>query len=87
MIGGFNGWGESTVMTPSDDFLTWTGEVTLSAGDEFKFRANDAWDVNLGGSLTNLVQGGDNLKATEAGTFIVTLDLSVNPYSATMVKK
>ena len=87
MIGGFNGWSESTVMTPSADMLTWTGEVTLTAGDEYKFRANNGWDINLGGELTNLTQNGDNLKATETGTFTVTLDLSTNPYSATLVKK
>ena len=79
------GWNASTALT-SDDYLVWKGEVTFGAG-EFKFRANDAWDVNLGGSLSDLSQGGDNIPAPEAGTYVVTLDLGKIPYSCTLVKK
>jgi hypothetical protein len=59
----------------------------MSAGDEWKFRANDGWDINLGGSLSNLTQGGDNIVCSEAGTFTITLDLSSLPYTATVVKQ
>ena len=74
-------------MTPSADYLTWTGEFALSAGDEWKFRANDGWDINLGGALDNLVSGGDNFKCTETGTYVITLNLKARPYTATVVKK
>lgn len=80
------GWDASTALTPSADFLTWTGEVTLSDG-EFKFRANNGWDINLGGDLFNLTAGGANIASPGAGTYTVTLDLSQVPYSATLVKK
>ena len=87
MIGDFNSWGSSVAMTPSSDFLTWTGELTLDAGQGWKFRANDGWDINLGGSLSNLVWNGDNISALGAGTYEVTLDLTTLPYTATAVKK
>lgn len=86
-IGGFNGWGAQTEMTPSDNYLKWTGEVTFAAGDEWKFRANDNWDINLGGSVSNLVLNGSNLAAPGAGTYEVTLDLSALPYTCTYVAK
>lgn len=85
MIGGFNGWGSQTVMT-STDGLVYTGTVALSAGDEFKFRMNDNWDINLGGDTDNLTVGGANIVVKEAGNYTVTLDLSKVPYSCTISK-
>ena len=90
MIGGFNGWGESLAMTPkvtSATDIKYEGEVTLKAGEEFKFRANDGWDINLGGTFDNLTQGGANLSVSEDGTYTVVLDLSTLPYKATLTKK
>ena len=84
LIGGFNGWGSSEALTPSENFLQWEGDVTLAEGDEFKFRANDGWDINLGGTLQDLTQDGPNLVAPSAGTFHVVLDLQFLPYSATL---
>ena len=82
-----NGWDASTPLTPSADFLVWTATVHLGAG-EFKFRANDDWDINLGGDMANLTPGGDNMKAPgEEGDYEVTLDLSQVPYTCTVVKK
>lgn len=82
-IGSFNGWSESVALTPVDDTkLQWTGTITLSEGDEFKFRCNNDWAINLGGEDEfNLVPGGANLKAPGAGTYTITLDLSVVPYA------
>lgn len=80
------GWDASTALTPSADFLTWTGTVTLKGG-EFKFRANDAWDINLGGELQNLTQDGANIPSPGEGTYLITLDLSQLPYAATLVKQ
>lgn len=88
MIGDFNSWGSSVAMTPSDDFLTWTGELTLAAdGQGWKFRANDGWDINLGGTPGNLTFGGSNIDSFGAGTYTVTLNLATLPYTATIVKK
>lgn len=84
LIGGFNDWGGDVELTPSDDFLTWTGTLTLENDSEWKFRMNNEWDINLGGTDSDLTQGGDNL-SNEAGTYTVTLDLSKLPYSCTVV--
>lgn len=80
------GWDASTNLTSADG-LVWTGEVTLAGSGEFKFRANDAWDINLGGDLANLTPGGDNIATPGEGTYVVTLDLSQMPLQATLVKK
>lgn len=86
-IGGFNGWGSQENLAPSADFLIWTGSVKMGAGDEWKFRFNDDWGINLGGALDNLVSGGPNILQAEAGTYTVTLNLSAVPYTATVVKQ
>ncbi len=84
-----NGWDASTPLTPSADFLTWTGTVTLKGG-EFKFRANDSWDVvNLGGNLEFLSTdgGAPNIPSPGEGTYELTLNLGSYPYTATLTKK
>ncbi|MGN1221001.1 MAG: SusE domain-containing protein, partial [Candidatus Cryptobacteroides sp.] len=48
MIGGFNGWGGDADMTFDPETLMYVGEVTLNAGDEWKFRFNGGWDYNYG---------------------------------------
>ena len=81
VIGGFNGWSESLPLT-SEDGLFWTGTITLNEGDEYKFRCNNDWAINLGGADEyNLVPDGANLKAPAAGTYTITLDLSMVPYA------
>ncbi|MCC8071218.1 MAG: hypothetical protein LIO90_05385 [Bacteroidales bacterium] len=81
LIGGFNGWEGSVAMTSSEDNMVWTlTDVALSAGDEVKFRANDGWDVNLGGTFDELWQGGDNLVIAEDGTYDVTLYIGAPSY-------
>lgn len=77
------GWDGSTALTPSEDFLTWTATVDLTEG-EFKFRANDAWDIDFGGSLDNVVYKGPNIAWSTAGTKTVTLYLGQRPYTATV---
>ena len=59
--------------------------VALDAADEFKFRQDKAWTVNLGGDFEALgsefavSQDGPNIKVGAAGVF----DLFVNPDAAT----
>lgn len=86
-IGDMNGWAEEVAFTPSADYLTWTGEVTFAATDTWKFRANDNWDINLGGQASNLVFNGDNLPAPGAGTYTIKLDLTKIPYTCSYTAK
>lgn len=89
IIGDFNGWAQSEAMTPSDDMLTWTVTATMSAGQSWKFRMNDGWNINLGGSIDSLTGFGNpaNLTCGADGTYEITLHLDTLPYTATMVKK
>jgi len=49
--------------------------VTLNlTAKSFKFRANDAWEYDLGGSISALTPGGANIDVTEAGNYTITLD-------------
>ncbi|MBR0180319.1 MAG: DUF5115 domain-containing protein [Prevotella sp.] len=66
------GWGDDTDMTYNPETRAWEATIELAA-DELKFRANDGWDINWGGSVDNLTQGGANLKINEAGTYFVQL--------------
>lgn len=76
-------WSDDTNMTWDAVNGRFTVTLNLTAA-AFKFRANDGWDYNLGGSLTALTNGGDNIAVTEAGNYTITL----NPWTkvATMTK-
>lgn len=82
------GWDNSTPMVYNAETKVWTVTTTLEGGKSFKFRANDGWDINLGGDIANLSYGGDNIAVAESGTYLITLNLS-NPaaYSYTIVKQ
>ena len=66
------GWDTDTDLAYDAESGLWKGTVELAA-DEYKFRANDGWDINWGGALDALTQGGDNLKIGEAGTYAIEL--------------
>ncbi len=78
-----NRWGLIGGATPggwdTDTFMTWDAvnkvfTVTLEmTADEWKFRANGGWDVNLGGDIGALTAGGSNM-AVAAGNYTITLD-------------
>ena len=59
--------------------------VKLAAGDEFKFRKNQSWDVNLGGDFGSLdsdfsvTQDGPNIKVGADGVY----DIYLNPTDGT----
>ena len=89
------GWDNSTVMAYSATTKKWTVTVALTAGKAYKFRANNAWDINLGdfdagkpGVGTVMSYGGKDIIVASAGTYLITLDLS-NPraYTYTAVKQ
>ena len=80
------------------DLETWATEdgnhvvakaVRLSKDDEFKFRKDQSWDVNMGGEFTGLdsefavSQDGPNVKVGADGTYDLWLDLSSNTVSVT----
>jgi len=77
------GWSDDTNMTWDAVNGRFTVTLNLTA-NSFKFRANDSWDYNLGGSLTALTNGGDNIPVAEAGNYTITL----NPWTkvATVTK-
>lgn len=64
-------------------YMVWTGTLTLTAGDEWKIRANNEWTVNFGGvdngsfatdgSPVELAMNGNNFVAAEDGTYNITL--------------
>ena len=81
-------WDNSTALTYNATNKTWEGDLAMTAG-EFKFRANDAWSINLGGDPDadgSMNYDGPNLSVAAAGNYHVVLDLS-NPrqytYTAT----
>ena len=80
IIGGFNDWNGDVAMEKTAD-NTWVGEVKLTAGTEFKVRADGAWDYSWG-------NGADNLVAEEDGTYEVTIVFnSADDVTVTAVKK
>lgn len=87
IIGGVveTGWDADVDMAFDKEtgLYSWTGD--LNEG-EFKFRANDAWGVDFGGSADDLSLGGSNLKVAENGNYTVTLDLFRSSSSAMTAK-
>ncbi len=80
-------WDNSTPLTYNSTTKKWEGTVVMTAG-EFKFRANGAWSINLGGDPDGddcMNYDGPNLSVAAGGTYFVELDLS-NPrkYSYTL---
>ncbi len=81
------GWDNSTPLTFNAANNTWViNSIALTAG-EFKFRANNAWTINLGGNVGKLEYDAGNLSVAESGNYKVVLDLS-SPlhYTATITK-
>lgn len=82
-------WDNSTPLTYNATTKKWEGTVVMTPG-EFKFRANNAWAINLGGDPDDdgsMNYDGPNLSIAAGGTYSVVLDLS-NPrqysYSLTL---
>ena len=80
------GWDADTDMQFNTEKQRFYVDVTLADGT-IKFRANDGWDINLGGTFAALEPNGANLSVAEDGTYEVVLDLSNLPYKATVTKK
>lgn len=87
------GWDSDTDMVYNAETKLWTLTIDLTmqvpTDNGMKFRANDAWAINLGDTDADgtLEFGGDNIGVPETGNYTVTLDLS-NPrnYTYSLVK-
>ena len=71
-------WDTDIPMFEKEDGL-WRVVVVLQEGSTFKVRANGEWDKNYGFEDKDLIagtatKGGENIVASEAGTYLVTLD-------------
>jgi hypothetical protein len=76
------GWDSDTDMTYNGQRQMWEVTTDLVAG-EFKFRANDGWDLNYGDSGTDgsLDANGDNIQLSSDGNYTIRLDITNNTYS------
>jgi hypothetical protein len=81
------GWDSDTDMT----YDATTGHLTITTdllAGEVKFRANDAWDLNLGDDGPNgkLEYNGANIAIAEPGNYTIELVLNVAKYTYTITK-
>ena len=67
-------WDTSTPMTWDAAKKVFTVSLVLKSSGQFKFRANDAWTINMGGSLDKLTQDGANIPVPSDGNYTVTFD-------------
>ena len=61
---------------------TWTGEVELKAGDEFKVRCDNNWDVKDWGNAE-----GGNFVCEADGTYVVTITFEGGEGTVTVTAK
>lgn len=76
-IGDFNSWGDDADLTWDAEKGCWSGVVDLTAGG-MKFRANDAWDIQVGTALDDLEAGSNPANCTfdgSAGKYLIELYL------------
>lgn len=69
------GWDTDTPMDVFDKTTNSLKITTNLTAGEFKFRANNSWDFNFGGSNGNLTGGGANIAIPSAGSYTITLFL------------
>ncbi|MDR2948858.1 MAG: SusF/SusE family outer membrane protein [Prevotella sp.] len=72
------GWDSDTAMEQVSPHIWVITDIEL-VGGEIKFRANDGWDINWGGSSVDIpfgigTQGGDNLKIERDGKYFLALN-------------
>ncbi len=81
---------------PNSGSNSWTGTITTAASDQFKFRANHDWTVNLGDAggtgVGSLSYGGNNIGdqsknfPVPAGKHTITLYLGNPGYYSYMIQ-
>lgn len=84
---GYNDWGNAgpdfalTEVNPN----IWVGDIVTLVDGEIKFRVNNDWGTNYGGSGGNLSLNGDNLMVS-AGLYRVRLNLDDNTYQLNKIQ-
>ncbi|MBE9585555.1 SusE domain-containing protein [Mucilaginibacter sp. JRF] len=77
------GWDADTDMIYNNGNNTWSITVNLVGGKFFKFRYNDDWGVNLGGTPSALTQGGADINVATSGSYRIVLDVAAKTYTIT----
>lgn len=81
-------WDNDQDMTYDPDSKVWSVSLDLVEG-EFKFRANDEWELDYGSESANgVLQQGDvgNIPVDQAGNYTIELNLSEYPYTYTLTE-
>lgn len=82
------GWDMDTDMIFVGGKGTYLWKVTLNlVPGNIKFRANDDWAINFGGTADNITQGGADIAISSAGTYNLELDLTPGAYKALIQKQ
>lgn len=82
------GWDSDTDMTFEGGKGTYVWKVSLNLKvGKIKFRANDDWAINFGGTPNEITQGGADIEVASAGLYDLTLDLTPGAYTAKIEKK
>jgi hypothetical protein len=82
------GWDSDTDMTFEGGKGTYVWKVSLNLKvGKIKFRANDDWAINFGGTPNEITQGGADIEIASAGLYDLTLDLTPGAYTAKIEKK
>ncbi|WP_207421046.1 SusE domain-containing protein [Desertivirga brevis] len=76
------GWNTDTDMTYNRETKLWSVTTTLIPG-AIKFRLNDDWGTNFGGSSGVLASGGSDINVTAAGTYRIDMNLVTGTYTLT----
>ncbi len=80
------GWNTSTPMSYNKEDKTWEIKNATLKDGELKFRANDGWDINWGGTPDALTQNGSNIKVAE-GTYDIKLYAWADGYAKCEITK
>ncbi len=75
-------WSEDMDLFYNGSTQQWEVTTDLVAG-ELKFRANNEWTLNYGGSDGTLVSGGDNIAIGSDGNYTITMDPEGLTYTIT----
>ena len=70
-------WATDVDLTYNQNTGAWETYMVLNKG-EFKFRANHDWTLNWGGTLDDVVEGGNNLSVASPGPYRVQFFLTYN---------
>ncbi len=76
IIGDFNSWSTSVPLNYNGQRKMWEISYTFAGATTFKFRANNAWDLNYGSNNNdgNLDSGGSNIPIPAAGNYTIRFD-------------